>query len=358
MNKGFKAIKSKELTELHIINILKNNKNPKTVTNICQSNKTSTRNNSKNNKKERPSSHKTINLLEQKKIIKNKTMTQRKSHKSINSNINKNNQNEINIDVVLGSDSMNNNTNSYLNNTGCSKVTISYEDILKEKDTVISKLENELQFNRGLINKIKSHYNLNNLFNSKNRKIQINNISNKHKKNSFFLSKTKSTGNITTKRKNTEEIHYFFSSLLKNINKKSKSKSKTNKNINSKIISYTNLRQMNYNNNILMNNKNVKSNYNNYHFNIQKKNKHKKTNSCELIDKIKCLEDILTPHKKKNKNGNINSLLINNNNNINWEKLCDDVYNKTKSALEKCKKILEAQLKNDKYIKSHGKSKI
>ena len=131
---------------------------------------------------------KTINSLISKKT---KPIIQKQQYQFQNQPISvKNNNNEINIHLSFGSDSINNNnTNSYLNNTNYSKVTNSYEDILKEKDMIILKLENELLFNRELINKIHSNYNIhNNNFTTNN--------------NFISLSKTKSFGNITTKRKN------------------------------------------------------------------------------------------------------------------------------------------------------------
>ena len=176
-----KAYSPSKPSELKIISILKNNKDLKHGTSLSKyiSSKTTNRNNNtKYNLKERPASHKTINSLISKK---SKPLIQKQQFQYQHQPISvKNNNNEINIHLSFGSDSINNNTNSYLNNTNYSKVTNSYEDILKEKDLVILKLENELLFNRELINKIQSNYNICN-----------NNFTN----NFISLSKTKSSGN-------------------------------------------------------------------------------------------------------------------------------------------------------------------
>ena len=158
-----KAYSPGKPSELKIISILKNNKDLKPGTSLSKyiSSKTTNRNtNTKYNLKERPASHKTINSLLSKKT---KPLVQKQQYQYQHQPISvKNNNNEINIHLSFGSDSINNNTNSYSNNANYSKVTNSYEDILKEKDMVILKLENELLFNRELINKIQSNYNINN----------------------------------------------------------------------------------------------------------------------------------------------------------------------------------------------------
>ena len=229
-------------SELKIISILKNNKDLKHGTSLSKyiSSKTTNRNtNTKYNLKERPASHKTINSLMSKKtkpLIQKQQNQYQYQHQPINV---KNNKNEINIHLSFGSDSINNNTNSYLNNTNYSKVTNSYEDILKEKDLVILKLENELLFNRELINKMQSNYNIYN-----------NNYTNNNN-NFISLSKTKSSGNITTKRKTKHDTEYFFSSLLKNISKKSKKKKMSYGGINTNNID--NINGVNHMNNILTN---------------------------------------------------------------------------------------------------------
>ena len=344
-----KAYSPGKPSELKIISIIKNNKGIKYGSSLSKyiSSRTTNRNtNTKYNLKERPASHKTINSLVSKKT---KPMIQKLKYQFQNQPISvKNNNNEINIHLSFGSDSINNNnTNSYLNNTNYSKVTNSYEDILKEKDMIILKLENELLFNRELINKIHSNYNIhNNNFTTNN--------------NYISLSKTKSFGNITTKRKNNLDTQNFFSSLLKNISKKSKKKKVNHGDINTNYINNINGYQ-NINTNRLTNviyssgNKEniIKGNYNNYYtnlnLNIKNKKRKKKTNSCEMNDKIKYIENLLSPHKnnknKKNKEKKIESISFEN-----WKYLCDNLYDKTKSTFEKCKEIINNQLINRKDL--------
>ena len=338
-----KAYSPGKPSELKIISIIKNNKGIKYGSSLSKyiSSRTTNRNtNTKYNLKERPASHKTINSLVSKKT---KPMIQKQKYQFQNQPISvKNNNNEINIHLSFGSDSINNNnTNSYLNNTNYSKVTNSYEDILKEKDMIILKLENELLFNRELINKIHSNYNIhNNNFTTNN--------------NYISLSKTKSFGNITTKRKNNLDTQNFFSSLLKNISKKSKKKKVNHGDINTNYINNINGYQ-NINTNRLTNviyssgNKEniIKGNYNNYYtnlnLNIKNKRRKKKTNSCEMNDKIKYIENLLSPHKnnrnKKNKEKKSENISFES-----WKFLCDNLYDKTKNTLEKCKEIINSQL--------------
>ena len=338
-----KAYSPGKLSELKIISIIKNNKGIKYGSSLSKyiSSRTTNRNtNKKYNLKERPASHKTINSLVSKKT---KPIIQKQQYQIQNQPISvKNNNNEINIHLSFGSDSINNNnTNSYLNNTNYSKVTNSYEDILKEKDMIILKLENELLFNRELINKIHSNYNIhNNNFTTNN--------------NYISLSKTKSFGNITTKRKNNIDTQYFFSSLLKNISKKSKKKKMSHGDINTNNINNgTGYQNINSNRltNVIYSSTNkeniIKGNYNNYYtnlnLNIKNKRRKKKTNSCEMNDKIKYIENLLSPHKnnrnKKNKEKKSENISFES-----WKFLCDNLYDKTKNTLEKCKEIINSQL--------------
>ena len=338
-----KAYSPGKPSELKIISIIKNNKGIKYGSSLSKyiSSRTTNRNtNKKYNLKERPASHKTINSLVSKKT---KPIIQKQQYQIQNQPISvKNNNNEINIHLSFGSDSINNNnTNSYLNNTNYSKVTNSYEDILKEKDMIILKLENELLFNRELINKIHSNYNIhNNNFTTNN--------------NYISLSKTKSFGNITTKRKNNIDTQYFFSSLLKNISKKRKKKKMSHGDINTNNINNgTGYQNINSNRltNVIYSSTNkeniIKGNYNNYYtnlnLNIKNKRRKKKTNSCEMNDKIKYIENLLSPHKnnrnKKNKEKKSENISFES-----WKFLCDNLYDKTKNTLEKCKEIINSQL--------------
>ena len=97
----------------------------------------------------------------------------------------------------------------------------------------------------------------------------------------------------------------------------------------------------------------IKGNYNNYYtnlnLNLKNKRRKKKTNSCEMNDKIKYIENLLSPHKnnknKKNKEKKIESISFEN-----WKYLCDNLYDKTKSTFEKCKEIINNQLINRKDL--------
>ena len=343
-----KAYSPGKPTELKIISIIKNNKGIKYGSSLSKyiSSKTTNRNtNTKYNLKERPASHKTINTLVSKKT---KPMIQKQQYQFQNQpiSVKNNNNNEINIHLSFGSDSINNNnnTNSYLNNTNYSKATNSYEDILKEKDMIILKLENELLFNRELINKIHSNYNIHN----NNNNYTTNN-------NYISLSKTKSFGNITTKRKNNLNTQYFFSSLLKNISKKSKKKKTNHGDINTYNINNGNNAFQNINStrltNVIYNSTNkeniIKGNYNNYYtnlnLNIKNKKKKKKTNSCEMNDKIKYIENLLSPHKN-NKGKRVKDEKDISISYENWKYMCDNLLDKTKNTFEKCKEIINNQL--------------
>jgi len=330
---------------LNFINFLKNNKELKHGSSLSNytSNKTSNRNsNSKYNMKERPFSHKTINSIMSKK---SKTAIQKQQFQYQSQPISvKNNNNEINIHLSIGSDSINNNSNNYSNNTNYSKITNSYEDILKEKDIKIQKLEKELSSYKKIINQIKSNHNLN-----------INGfISNSN--NLASLSKNKSSGNITTKKKAKNESQNFFNSILKNTYNKHNKKKKGN-NGDLIINNINNYNGFNYFGNKGLvniiyssnNNDNAnKGNYNNYYTNLsmKKKNKKKKTNSCEFIDEINNIENLLNKGKNKNRNKNKDTKMVNLTSD-NWKELCDKIYNKTKKTLEKYNNYLNIQIGNN-----------
>lgn len=337
---------------LNFINFLKNNKELKHGSSLSNfiSNKTNNRNsNSKYCIKNRPSSHKTINSLMSKKA---KPVIQKQQFQYLNQPINvKNNNNKININLSIRSDSMNNNINNYSNNANYSNGINSYEDILKEKDIEIQKLEKELLSYREIINQIKSNY-----ISNSNGFVNNSNIL-------TSLSKTKSLGNITTKRKTKNETQNFFNSLLKNVYKKNNKKKKSH-NGDIKINNYNGYNQVGNRGlvNIIYSSNNsdnvLKGNYNNYYtnLNLKKKNKKKKTNSCELNDKIRSIENILSSHKNSNKEKNKSkdkdkAQKMGNLTCENWKELCDKIYNKTKNTLEKYNNFLNTQIGNINLIK-------
>ena len=91
----------------------------------------------------------------------------------------------------------------------------------------------------------------------------------------------------------------------------------------------------------------IKGNYNNYYtnlnLNLKNKRRKKKTNSCEMNDKIKYIENLLSPHKN-NKNKISKEKKCENISFESWKFLCDNLYDKTKNTLEKCKEIINSQL--------------
>ena len=102
----------------------------------------------------------------------------------------KSNNNEINIRLSLNSDGNNSNT---MNNTN-SKSTTTYEEIIKEKNLLISKLKKEIKINNQILNKIKK------------KKFNIIDY------NKFNLSKTKSSSNISSK--NVNKGIFIFTELV------------------------------------------------------------------------------------------------------------------------------------------------
>ncbi len=105
----------------------------------------------------------------------------------------KSHNNEINIKLSLNSDV--NNTNSYINNTN-SKNTTTYEEIIREKDLLISKLKKEIKINNEILSQITEK---------------------KNKFNDNNLLKTKSSSNMSTK--NTNKKIFIFTDLIKQTKK-------------------------------------------------------------------------------------------------------------------------------------------
>ena len=146
--------------------------------------------------------------------------------------------------------------------------------------------------------------------------------------------------------------------FLKNVYKKNSRKKKSN-NFDIIINNINNYNGSNYVGNkglitniIYRSNNNdnvIKENYNNYYTNLsmKKKNKKRKINSCEFIDEIKNIENL---NKEKNKNNKKDKKMVNLTCE-NWKELCDKIYNKTKSTLEKYNNYLNVQIgKNDNLV--------
>ena len=178
--------------ELHIINIIQSsrkNKLENPLNNLLHDyNKEGIKRKKRN--KEKLSINSSTGIFRKKVEKKSKSKEKIKQIFSVKSH-----NNEINIRLSL---SENNNSNSYINNTN-TKNTTTYEEIIKEKDLLISKLKNEIKINNDILNKIKD--------------LNINNY------NKFNLSKTKSSSNISTK--NSNKGIFIFTDLI-NQNKKNK----------------------------------------------------------------------------------------------------------------------------------------
>ena len=271
--------------ELHIINIIQSsrkNKLENPLNNLLHDyNKEGIKRKKRN--KEKLSINSSTGIFRKKVEKKSKSKEKIKQIFSVKSH-----NNEINIRLSL---SENNNSNSYINNTN-TKNTTTYEEIIKEKDLLISKLKNEIKINNDILNKIKD--------------LNINNY------NKFNLSKTKSSSNISTK--NSNKGIFIFTDLI-NQNKKNK------------------IHTPRYTSRIIMENENVKVNK----FN-QKKKKKNKRNFTGICNKR------LTYH---NSDSNLMNFYIENNinqgflNKDDYSNICSSILEKTKRICLKFKKFYD-----------------
>ena len=202
----------------------------------------------------------------------------------------KSNNNEINIRLSLNSDGNNSNT---MNNTN-SKSTTTYEEIIKEKNLLISKLKKEIKINNQILNKIKK------------KKLNINDY------NKFNLSKTKSLSNISSK--NVNKGIFIFTEL---VNQTKRMKIHTPR----------------YTSRIMMETENMKC-YNNF---ISKKKKYNHRNFSGINSRR------LTYH---NSDSNLMNTNTNNNNkelldNKNLTHIFSSILEKTKNICLKYKKYYE-----------------
>lgn len=109
-------------------------------------------------------------------------------------NINTNN-NEINIHLSLNSENGNYNSSSH------------YENIMKEKDALISKLQSELENNQKILYKIKKNISIN----------KHSRHNNSHSDLNYFLTKTKSSGCISSKASNMQTVTLFNNLINKRV---------------------------------------------------------------------------------------------------------------------------------------------
>ncbi len=271
--------------ELHIINIIQSsrkNKLENPLNNLLHDyNKEGIKRKKRN--KEKLSINSSTGIFRKKVEKKSKSKEKIKQIFSVKSH-----NNEINIRLSL---SENNNSNSYINNTN-TKNTTTYEEIIKEKDLLISKLKNEIKINNDILNKIKD--------------LNINNY------NKFNLSKTKSSSNISTK--NSNKGIFIFTDL---INQTKKNKIHTPR----------------YTSRIIIETENVKVNK----FNQKKKKKYKR-NFTGICNKR------LTYH---NSDSNLMNFYIENNinqgflNKEDYSNICSSILEKTKRICLKFKKFYD-----------------
>ncbi len=205
----------------------------------------------------------------------------------------KSHNNEINIKLSLNSDV--NNTNSYINNTN-SKNTTTYEEIIREKDLLISKLKKEIKINNEILSQITEK---------------------KNKFNDNNLLKTKSSSNMSTK--NTNKKIFIFTDLIKQT-KKIKNNTPRYK---SKIIMETE-NMKNQNKCILNRNKYIHRNFSSIN------------------------SERITYHNSDSNLLNIDNLNKDNNqgfNNDNFSNICLEILERTKNV---CLRYKQISLKNKK----------
>ena len=204
----------------------------------------------------------------------------------------KSSSNEINIRLLLNSDG-NNNSNNFSNNF---KNKNTYDDILKEKDEIISKLKNEINLNNEILNKIQ----------------------NIEEQNKFNLSKTRSSCNITTKSSN--QGSFLVTDLLNQIKK-------------------NRIQSPRYSNKIIMETENIKGHkLNNKKKKIIQRNNYCRTNK-NLINynsdsEIKKTYTYFTQDNKSNFNKEFMSKKEMNN-------ICNSLLERTKKLCVKLKKFCE-----------------
>ena len=204
----------------------------------------------------------------------------------------KSSRNEINIRLLLNSDG-NNNSNNFSNNF---KNKNTYDDILKEKDEIISKLKNEINMNNEILNKIQ----------------------NIEEQNKFNLSKTRSSCNITTKSSN--QGSFLVTDLLNQIKK-------------------NRIQSPRYSNKIIMETENIKGHkLNNKKKKIIQRNNYCRTNK-NLINynsdsEIKKTYTYFTQDNKSNFNKEFMSKKEMNN-------ICNSLLERTKKLCVKLKKFCE-----------------
>ena len=199
MSYPFQKTKKPNKNELHIVSVIRScRKTAKDYSHLkyANNNMHNIRKKSQNKSKEMSASS-TLSTFRKAMNIHNSTSSlsqmRTKTTNTKNAvNINTNN-NEINIHLSLNSDNQNNNSSLQL------------EDMIKQKDALISKLQSELENNQKILYKLQSKKSNTNKHSRHNKNINDLNI---------FLTKTKSSGFISSKASNSHTLT-LFNNLIK-----------------------------------------------------------------------------------------------------------------------------------------------
>lgn len=199
MSYPFQKTKKQSQNELHIVSVIRScRKTAKDSSHLKYANNNfhNIRKKSQNKSKELSASS-TLSTFRKAMNIHNSTSSlsqmRTKTTNTKNAvNINTNN-NEINIHLSLNSDNQNNNSSLQL------------EDMIKQKDALIAKLQNELENNQKILYKIKSQKGNTNKHSKHNK--NINDLN-------YFLTKTKSSGFLSSKASNAQTLT-LFNNLIK-----------------------------------------------------------------------------------------------------------------------------------------------
>lgn len=204
----------------------------------------------------------------------------------------KSSSNEINIRLLLNSDG-NNNSNNFSNNSKNKNI---HDDILKEKDSIISKLKNEINFNNEILNKIQYF----------------------EEHNKYNLSKTRSSCNITTKSSN--QSSFLVTDLVNQIKK-------------------NRIQSPRYSNKIIIETENVKGNiFNNKKKKIIQRNNYNKTNKKSINYNSDSDIKKSYPYFTQDNKSNINKEFMSKKE---MDNICNSLLERTKKLCVKLKKFCE-----------------
>ena len=194
MNNSIQNTKKKKINEFNIVSIIRSSRKNKIDSAHLKNGKNKLNNIRKksNSKSKELSASSTVSTF--RKGIHNSTgsLSQIRTKTKNPVNINTNN-NEINIHLSLNSDIVSNSS-------------LHLEDMIKQKDALISKLQNELESNHKILYKIQAQ--------------EINKHSRHNKSTNdlnVFLTKTKSTGFISSKESNAQTVTLFNKIIKKRI---------------------------------------------------------------------------------------------------------------------------------------------